>query len=38
MALSTDHTWEISLAQQTERGPNPGRRMLQMLYELSARC
>jgi hypothetical protein len=36
MALRTDHTWEKSLAQQTEKGPDPGCQRLQMLYELSA--
>jgi hypothetical protein len=36
MALRTDHTWGKSLAQQTEQGPDPGRRRLQMFYELGA--
>jgi hypothetical protein len=34
MALRIDHTWEKSLAKQTEQGPDPGHRRLQMLYEL----
>jgi hypothetical protein len=34
MALRTDHTWEKSLAQQTEQGPDMGRRRIRMLYEL----
>jgi hypothetical protein len=34
--LRTNHTWEKSLPQQTEQGPDPGRQRLLMLYELSA--
>jgi hypothetical protein len=36
MALRTDHTWEKSLAQQTEQGPDPGWLRFRMLYELGA--
>jgi hypothetical protein len=36
MALRTGHNWKNSLTQQTKQGPDPGRRRLQMLYELSA--
>jgi hypothetical protein len=36
IALRTDHTWENSLFQQIEQGPNLGRRKLRMLYELNA--
>jgi hypothetical protein len=38
MALRIDHTWEKSLAQQIEQGPDLSRQRLRMLYELSARC
>jgi hypothetical protein len=34
MALRTDHTWQKSLAQQTEQGPDLNRQRLLMLYEL----
>jgi hypothetical protein len=34
MTLWADHSWEKSLAQQTEQDPDPGHRRLQMLYEL----
>jgi hypothetical protein len=36
MALRTDHTWEKSLAQQSEQSPDPCHQRLQMLYELDA--
>jgi hypothetical protein len=36
MALRTDHTWEKSLAQQTEQGTDIGLWRLRMLYELGA--
>jgi hypothetical protein len=36
MTLRNDHTWETSLAQQTEHGPDPSHQRLQMLYELGA--
>jgi hypothetical protein len=36
MTLRTDHTWEKSLAQQTEPGLDLGRQRYRMLYELSA--
>jgi hypothetical protein len=36
MELITDHTWKKILAQQTEQGPDPGRRRLRMFYELGA--
>jgi hypothetical protein len=36
MELRFDHTWEKSLAQQTEQGPDLGHQKLQMLYELDS--
>jgi hypothetical protein len=37
MALRIDHTWEKSLSQQIEQGPNPSHQRLRMLYELDTR-
>jgi hypothetical protein len=36
MELRTDHTWEKSLAQPMEQGPDLDDQRLQMLFELGA--